>query len=118
MPMLSMKTKKPMKPMLEMLEITVEAGLSSPNHPASEPTSRPSHSIYRGGARVQRNDHAPAEEVAGNVGHQSNGGEGIGGGRQCGLSARICGEVGRHQLLVSAAALRTGRAHSRASGST
>ena len=37
MPMLSMKTKKPMKPMLEILEITDDAGLSSPNHPASAP---------------------------------------------------------------------------------
>jgi hypothetical protein len=37
MPMLSRKTKKPMKPMLAMLEITDDAGLSSPNHPASAP---------------------------------------------------------------------------------
>ena len=35
--MLSMKTKKPMKPMLEILEITDDAGLSSPNQPASAP---------------------------------------------------------------------------------
>jgi hypothetical protein len=40
MPMLSMKTKKPMKPMLEILAITDEAGLSSPNHPASTPTEQ------------------------------------------------------------------------------
>jgi hypothetical protein len=40
MPMLSMKTKKPMKPMLEILAITDEAGLSSPNHPVSTPTSK------------------------------------------------------------------------------
>jgi hypothetical protein len=54
MPILSMKTKKPMKPMLEMLAITDEAGLSSPNQPASAPTSRPSHPIHRGSARVVR----------------------------------------------------------------
>jgi hypothetical protein len=30
MPMLSMKTKKPMKPTLEIAEITDDAGLSSP----------------------------------------------------------------------------------------
>ena len=42
MPMLSMKTKKPMKPMLEILAITDDAGLSSPNQPASVPTSKPS----------------------------------------------------------------------------
>ena len=35
MPMLSMKTKKPMKPMLDMPEIIVDAGLSSPNHQVS-----------------------------------------------------------------------------------
>ena len=52
--MLTMKTKKPMKPMLEMLEITDDAGLSSPNHPASAPTSRPSHPIHLGNARVVR----------------------------------------------------------------
>ena len=34
MPMLSMKTKKPM---LEMLAITDDAGLSRPNHPAAPP---------------------------------------------------------------------------------
>jgi hypothetical protein len=102
MPMLSMKTKKPMKPMLEILAITDDAGLSSPNHPASAPTSKPSHPIHRGSARVvrmasvQRNDHAEAEEVAGSVGHQGDGGEGVGGGRQRGLSSRVCGEVGRH----------------------
>jgi len=49
--MLSMKTKKPMKPMLEILAITDDAGLSSPNHPASAPTSSPSHPIHRGSAR-------------------------------------------------------------------
>jgi hypothetical protein len=54
MPMLSMKTKKPMKPMLEIAAITDDAGLSSPNHPASAPTSRPSHPIHRGNARVVR----------------------------------------------------------------
>jgi hypothetical protein len=54
MPMVSMKTKKPMKPMLAMLEITEEAGLNSPSHPASTPTSRPSHPIHRGSARVVR----------------------------------------------------------------
>jgi hypothetical protein len=36
MPMLSMKTKKPMKPMLEIPEITDDAALSSPN---SEPSA-------------------------------------------------------------------------------
>ena len=40
MPMLSMKTKKPTKPMLEILEITDDAGLRSPNHPASAPTTQ------------------------------------------------------------------------------
>jgi len=40
MPMLSMKTKNPMKPTLETAEITDDAGLSSPNHPASAPTSK------------------------------------------------------------------------------
>jgi len=54
MPMLSMKTKKPMKPMLEIVEITDDAGLSSPNQPASAPTSKPSHPIHRGSARVVR----------------------------------------------------------------
>jgi hypothetical protein len=54
MPMLSMKTKKPMKPMLEIAAITDDAGRSSPNHPASAPTSRPSHPIHRGNARVVR----------------------------------------------------------------
>jgi hypothetical protein len=54
MPMLRMKTKKPMKPMLEILEITGDAGLSSPNHPASALTSRPSYPIHRGNARVVR----------------------------------------------------------------
>jgi hypothetical protein len=54
MPMLSMKTKKPMKPMLAIPEITDEAGLSSPNQPASAPTSRPNHPIHRGSARVVR----------------------------------------------------------------
>ena len=54
MPMLSMKTKKPMKPMLEIAEITDDAGLSRPSHPASAPTSRPSHPIHRGSARVVR----------------------------------------------------------------
>jgi hypothetical protein len=39
--MLNMKTKKPTKPTLEIPEITDDAGLSSPNHPASTPTSRP-----------------------------------------------------------------------------
>jgi hypothetical protein len=48
MPMHSMKTKKPTKPMLEIAEITDDAGLSKPNHPASAPTSRPSHPIHRG----------------------------------------------------------------------
>jgi hypothetical protein len=52
--MLSMKTKKPMNPMLEIVEITDDAGLSSPNQPASAPTSRPSHPIHRGSARVVR----------------------------------------------------------------
>jgi len=51
MPMLSMKTKKPM---LEILAITEDAGLSSPNRPSSAPTSRPSHPIHRGSARVVR----------------------------------------------------------------
>jgi hypothetical protein len=49
-----MKTKKPMNPMLEIVEITDDAGLSSPNQPASVPTSRPSHPIHRGSARVVR----------------------------------------------------------------
>src|SRR5215213_11560308 len=51
-PLLSMKTKKPMKPMLEIVEITDDAGLA--DHPASAPTSRPSHPIHRGNARVVR----------------------------------------------------------------
>jgi hypothetical protein len=90
--MLNMKTKKPTKPMLEIPEITDDAGLNSPNHPASTPTSRPSHPIHRGSARVvrmasvQRNHHAEAEEVAGSVGHQGDGREGVGGGHQRGLS--------------------------------
>ncbi len=54
MPMLSMKPKKPIKPMLEIPEITDDAGLSSPNHPASAPTSRPSQPIHRSNARVVR----------------------------------------------------------------
>ena len=54
MPMVSMKTKKPTKPMLEILAIADDAGLSSPNHPASAPTSRPSHPIHRGNACVVR----------------------------------------------------------------
>jgi hypothetical protein len=33
-------------------EITDDAGLSSPNQPASAPTSRPSHPIHRGRTRV------------------------------------------------------------------
>ena len=52
MPMLSMNTKKPMKPMLEIPAITEDAGLSSPNHPARAPTSKPSHPIHRGSVRV------------------------------------------------------------------
>jgi hypothetical protein len=56
MPMLNMKTKKPMKPMLETAETTEDAGLSSPCHPASAPTSRPSHPIHRGSTRVVRMD--------------------------------------------------------------
>jgi hypothetical protein len=51
MPMLSMKTKKPM---LEMLAITDDGRLSDPNHPASAPTSSPSHPIHSGSARVVR----------------------------------------------------------------
>ena len=43
-----------MKPMLETAEITDDAGLSSPNQPASAPTSRPSHPIHRGSTRVVR----------------------------------------------------------------
>jgi hypothetical protein len=87
MHMLNMKTKKPTKPMLEIPEITDDAGLNSPDHSASTPTSRASHPIHRGSAggkdghRVQRNDHAEAEEVAGSVGR-----EGVGGGHQRGLS--------------------------------
>jgi hypothetical protein len=52
--MLSMKTKKPMNQMLEIPEITDDGGLSSPNHPASARTSKPSHPIHRGSARVVR----------------------------------------------------------------
>ena len=47
MSMLSMKTKKPI---LEIPESTEDAGLSSPNQPASSPTSRLSHPIHRGSA--------------------------------------------------------------------
>jgi hypothetical protein len=101
--MLSMKTKKPMKPMLEILAITDDAGLSSPNQPANAPTSKPSHPIHRGNARVVRMATAysgtttpkprklPAALVT-----RGDGCEGVGGGRQRGLSSRVCGDVGRH----------------------
>jgi hypothetical protein len=104
MPMLSMKTKKPM---LKILAITDDAGLSSPNQPASAPTSSPSHPIQRGSARVVRmataysgTTHADAEEVAGSVGHKGDSGEGVGSGSQRGLFSRVCVEVGRHQFVA------------------
>jgi hypothetical protein len=80
--MLSMNTKKPMKPMLEMLEITDEQA-----KPSDPPRQRAGG---KDGHRVQRNDHAEAEEVAGSVGHQGDGCEGVGSGRQRGLSCRVC----------------------------
>jgi hypothetical protein len=97
--MLSMKTKKPMKPMLEIVEITDDAGLSSPKRPDEQTKpSDPPRQRARGqdGHRVQRNDHAEAEEVvAGSVGHKGDGCKGVGSGRQRGLSCRVCGHVGR-----------------------
>jgi hypothetical protein len=66
-----------MNPMLERPEITDDAGLSSLNHPASNPTSRPNQPIHRGNARVVRIATAYSgtttpqpKKIAGSVGHQ------------------------------------------------
>jgi hypothetical protein len=100
MPMLGMNTTKPMNPIVENLRppTTLDSGAQPPReHPDQQPgPADPARRRPRDkdGHRVQRNEHAPAEEVAGSVGHQGNGCESVGSGRQRGLS-RGWGNVGR-----------------------
>ena len=102
--MLNMKMKKPMKPTVEIPEMTDDAGLSSPNHPARTPTSRPSQPIHRGSARVVRMATAysgmttpqPTKFPAALV---TSGGEGVGGSCQRGLPCRVSGDVGGYEFV-------------------